>query len=85
MKITYRPHRGGYEESMKLCREYNSIIDMLISICQDYDYAFDIEDISIRYYIHDVRNGWDTFAVETRVIGEKKFNTPALVGWCKFN
>lgn len=85
MKITYRPHRGGYKESMELCREYSSIIDMLISISEEYNYELDIEDISIRYYVHDTRNGWDTFSVSIHSLGGKKYDTPALVGWCKFN
>ena len=84
MKITYRPHRGGYIESMQAMRVYNNIMDMLRSIVRDYDGAFTIEDISISYYAFDPRNDWNTFIVCTRRLGDQKYDTPAPIGWCRF-
>ena len=84
MKITYRPHRGGYIESMQAMRVYNNIMDMLRSIVRDYDGAFTIEDISISYYAFDPRNDWNTFVVCTRRLGDQKYDTPAPIGWCRF-
>lgn len=84
MKITYRPHRGGYIESMNQMKIYDNIMDALRSIVKDHEGAFAIEDICISYYGFDARNEWNTFLISTKRLGNTVYSTPAPIGWCKF-
>ena len=89
MKITYRPHKGGLQESMGFAKEFNSVKAMLQYIVKDNNDAFDIEELHIQYYGHDNRIGWDTFIITTERYFDrdymKEYNCPQAIGFCEFN
>lgn len=55
MPWKYRPHRGTLEESMKECREFDSLSDVLEYIASEWGiHKF---DLSIKYACDDNRIG----------------------------
>jgi hypothetical protein len=72
--IKFRPHRGGFAESMAEVREFatdqelmNHIkTSMLFSPCDNFV-------MLIKPYIYDDRNGWDTHIVMVKDYGVAGF------------
>jgi hypothetical protein len=55
MDILFRPHRGGFNDSMKLAKVVTSIEDVL------HDLGLTNVKAHCEYYAYDERSGWDTY------------------------
>ena len=82
MAWKYRPHRGTLEESMKECREFNSLADV-------FEYAasecgIKRFDLTIKYVCDDDRIGWcPTYYICTDTFDGKTYNeTPQCIRMC---
>lgn len=62
--MKYRPHKGGFDESMELTIEVNTLEELRKEIEKDYG-KFD--EITIGYYCYDPRNMWETYIVTIQV------------------
>lgn len=91
--IIYRPHRGGFEESMKLAREFESVEEMKAYIVHEHEdpligRAFCSGDIVIEdETINDIRNSWkDTRKVCVNWYFAENFveeyGSPQCIGHC---
>jgi hypothetical protein len=61
--VKIRQHRGAYDESMATVREVKDREEMIAVIRESLrPYGFEVapEQVHVRAYTHDVRNGWDT-------------------------
>lgn len=90
--IIYRPHRGGFAESMAEAREFNSRDEMFRHIVAqhtypDYGLAFALEDLVLDdRTVDDPRNGWhDTRHVCARRYFSEVYEYPQCVGMCAEN
>lgn len=92
MKILYRPHCGGLQESMNRMREFESIELMKEFACNELNLPFDRplfvtpDDIIIGENIGpDPRIGWkETRYVLTKRFGAQHFDDyPQAIGFCQ--
>ena len=90
MKIKYRPHRGGLEESMALQKEFQSIEEMFKYIeNESYSSILGIHlykagDLSIGESLgKDDRIDWkETRYILTKRCGMVIYDTPQCIGMC---
>jgi len=69
--INFRPHRGGFEESMKLVQAFEDKDDLvrhIDSIAESFRVTgfplpVNEDTVKIEYYCFDDRNKWDTYIV----------------------
>ena len=64
--VIFRPHIGMLEESMKRKKEFSSLLYLFKHLCEEYNGAFDVNDIYVTFYGNDDRIGWETYMVLTR-------------------
>ena len=90
--IIYRPHRGGFAESMAEAKEFptrEAMFDHIVEMHTDPDRgsAFSVDDLSIEdRKADDPRNGWhDTRYVCTKRYFGETYNHPQCVGMCAEN
>ena len=82
MSWKYRPHRGTLKESMKKCREFDSLEDVFEYVASEW--GIQKFDISIKYVCDDNRIGWyPTYYVGTDTFdGKTYYETPQCIGMC---
>lgn len=86
--VLYRPHRGGFQESVELAKEFDSIEAMMEHIVQEHTdpemgSALSIEDIVIDdEEKFDSRNGWNTRYVCTKRYYGENYAIPQCIGMC---
>lgn len=83
MRIFYRPHRGGFAESMAERKSFESFKEALLYIHEENSVMESIEDISIKYYGYDDRLGTDTYVVTGRYI-EGIMKRSCVLGFMEF-
>ena len=69
--MKYRPHKGGFDESMKLVVEVNSEKELKAIIEKNYELL--VHEIEIEPYCYDPRNMWDTHIVLVKFAAMKEF------------
>lgn len=82
--IKYRPHRGGLYESMKECKEFADVANMLKYIANNSDGAINESDIVIgESQGSDERIGWKSwrYVCTVRFRGSQ-YDTPQCIGMC---
>ena len=82
MSQKYRPYRGTLKESMKECREFDSLVDLFEYIAREWGiHKF---DLSIKYVCDDNRIGWcPTYGICTDTFDAKTYNErPQCIGMC---
>lgn len=84
MIILYRPHQGDLEDSMRKVEKFNSLKELLQYIVKQFNNAFAIDDIYIKYYCYDSRIDWDTFLITTKTYGMERFDIPQAIGYLTF-
>jgi len=73
--ITFRPHRGGFKESMAEAKEFNTLDDLDIYLSRTYLFKHG-GVLSSKCYFHDkdTRNGWErTYIVLKEGVGPVGF------------
>ena len=83
MSWKYRPHRGTLKESMKECREFDSLSDVFEYVASEWGiHKF---DLGIKYICDDNRIGWcPTYYVCTDTFDGKTYNeTQQCIRMCK--
>ena len=82
MSWKYRPHRGTLKESMKECREFDSLTDMFEYVASEWGiHKF---DLGIKYVCNDNRIGWcPTYYVCTDTFDVNIYHeSPQCIGMC---
>ena len=82
MSWKYRPLRGTLKESMKECREFDSLEDVFEYVASEWGiHKF---DLGIKYIGDDNRIGWcPTYYVCTDTFDGKTYHeTPQCIGMC---
>lgn len=82
MAWKYRPHRRTLEESMKECREFDSLADVFGYAANEL--GIQRFDLTIKYVCDDTRIGWcPTYYVCTDTFDGKTYNEmPQCIGMC---
>lgn len=83
MAWKYRPHRRTLEESMKECREFESLADVLEYVAGEW--GIQRFDLTIKYVCDDNRIGWcPTYYVCTDItFNTRTYNEiPQCIGMC---
>ena len=89
--IIFRPHRGGFEESMSEAKVFSTELNMKKYIVDKWNYTFkgrspfDLEDIVIpkQPEAYDDRNGWkDTRYVCVKRMFDEVYDHPQCIGMC---
>lgn len=90
--IIFRPHRGGFAESMEEAKEFTTkeaMFDYIVELHTDPDCgpAFMPKDLVIDFRtVDDQRNGWhDTRYVCTKRYFGESYKHPQCVGMCSEN
>lgn len=82
MPWKYRPHRRTLEESMKECREFDSLVDVFEYAASEW--GIRKFDLSIKYVCDDNRIGWyPTYYICIDTFDGKTYNEmPQCIGMC---
>lgn len=82
MAWKYRPHRSTLEESMKECREFNSLADVFEYAASEWN--IQRFDLTIKYVCDDNRIGWcPTYYICTDTFdGFERLDYPQCIGMC---
>lgn len=94
MMIKYRPHRGGLSEAMAEAREFGTIEELKLFVCDSWNrmldldgvkdlHLFEPEDIVIGEILgDDNRIGWKNVRhVCVKRIGNDVYEHPQCIGW----
>lgn len=82
MAWKYRPHRSILEESMKECREFDSLSDVFKYVASEWN--IQRFDLDIKYVCDDNRIGWcPTYYICIDPFSGKTYNKcPQCIGMC---
>lgn len=82
MAWKYRPHSGTLEESMKECREFDSLADVFEYVA--IEWGIQRFDLTIKYVCNDNRIGWcPTYYICTDTFdGLEQLDYPQCIGMC---
>ena len=82
MAWKYRPHRGTLEESMKECREFNSLAGVFEYAASEW--GIKRFDLTIKYICDDNRIGWcPTYYICTDTFdGFEQLDYSQCIGMC---
>lgn len=88
IKYLYRPVRSTLQESMLLCKSFDSLDDLLnycvLSHKTDLGFSFLFDDLSFHYSSYDDRCDWETYHICSKRYYDEKYEHPQCVGYLTF-
>lgn len=73
--MLYRPHKGGYDESMALACSVLTMSDLVRQVALQVGRKVDEQEVEITPYESEARNNWDTHLVVVRELGPVGFTS----------